>query len=52
MSQENVELARGCYDAFQRGDLETALEPFGEAFVMGRTRRAPTRRNTGVVRAL
>jgi len=42
MSQENVELARRCYDAFQRGDIETALEPFDEAFVMENPTRADT----------
>jgi ketosteroid isomerase-like protein len=42
MSQENLELARRCYEAFRRGDLETALEPFGEDYVMEDPPRADT----------
>ncbi len=30
MSEENVEIVRGVYDAWQRGDFEAALEPFHE----------------------
>jgi ketosteroid isomerase-like protein len=40
MSKENVELARRCYDAFQRGDVTTALQPLGPAFVMEDSTRA------------
>jgi ketosteroid isomerase-like protein len=47
MSQENVELARRCYDAFQRGDVETALEPLGEAFVLEVVGRADTTQYRG-----
>ena len=28
MSEENIEIVRGVYDAWQRGDFEAALEPF------------------------
>jgi uncharacterized protein len=31
MSVENVEIVRGVYDAWQRGDFEAALEPFHES---------------------
>ena len=41
MSQENDEIVRRTYDAFQRGDVETALAPMGEAFVL---EEAPGRR--------
>ena len=37
-----MELARRSYDAFQPGDVETALDPFGEAFVMEDPTRADT----------
>ena len=30
MSQENIEIVRGVYDAWHRGDFEGALEPFHE----------------------
>jgi ketosteroid isomerase-like protein len=30
MSEENVEIVRGVYEAWQRGDFEVALEPFQE----------------------
>jgi uncharacterized protein len=30
MSEENVEIVRGVYDAWQRGDFEGAFEPFHE----------------------
>jgi ketosteroid isomerase-like protein len=30
MSEENVEIVRGVYEAWQRGDFEVALEPFHE----------------------
>jgi uncharacterized protein len=30
MSRENVEIVRGVYEAWQRGDFEAALDPFHE----------------------
>jgi uncharacterized protein len=30
MSQENVEIVRGLYEAWQRGDFEAGMEPFDE----------------------
>jgi len=42
MSQENVEIVRRSYDAFQRGDVQTALAPLRETFVM----EDPTRPDT------
>jgi ketosteroid isomerase-like protein len=43
MSQENVEIVRRGYDAFQRGDVETALAPMGEAFVLEDSTRVDTK---------
>jgi ketosteroid isomerase-like protein len=42
MSRENVEIVRRSYDAFRRGDIDTALAPMGEAFVI----EDPTRIDT------
>ena len=30
MSEENLEIVRGVYNAWQKGDFEAALEPFDE----------------------
>jgi ketosteroid isomerase-like protein len=43
MSLENEMVRRG-YDAFQRGDVETALAPIGEAFVLEDSTRVDTKR--------
>ena len=42
MSLEN-EILRRSYDAFQRGDVETALAPIGEAFVLEDSTRVDTK---------
>ncbi len=42
MSEGNVEVVRRSYDAFQAGDLETALAPLGDNFVI----EDPTRIDT------
>jgi ketosteroid isomerase-like protein len=43
MSQEN-EIVTRSYDAFRRGDVETALAPIGEAFVLEDSTRVDTKR--------
>ncbi len=42
MSLEN-EILRRSYDAFRRGDVETALAPIGEAFVLEDSTRVDTK---------
>ena len=42
MSLEN-EIVRRSYDAFRRGDVETALAPIGEAFVLEDSTRVDTK---------
>jgi len=46
MSQENVEIVRRCYEAFDRGDLDAAFEDFAPDFALDLSRAIGIDRGT------